>query len=74
MDSISETVARQSLTNNKGGNAMRHNQLTPDSSKYEIERRIKYHQTMKDFYSANARHKREQQKEINYWTKILEEK
>jgi len=34
MDSISETVARQSLTNNKGGNAMRHNQLTPDSSKY----------------------------------------
>lgn len=52
---------------------MRHNRLTPDSSKYEIERRIKYHQTMKDFYSANARHKREQQKEINYWTKILEE-
>jgi len=53
---------------------MRHNQTTPDSPRYEIERRIKYHQTMKDFYSANARSKREQQKEINYWNQILEEK
>ena len=53
---------------------MRHNQLTPDSPRYKIERRIKYHQTMKDFYSTNARSKREQQKEINYLTKFLEEK
>ena len=53
---------------------MRHNRLTPDSPIYEIERRIKYHQTMKDFYSTNARSKREQQKEINYLTQLLEEK
>jgi len=53
---------------------MRHNLITPDSPRYIIERRIKYHQTMKDFYSPNARSKREQQKEINYLTQLLEEK
>jgi len=53
---------------------MRHNLITPDSPRYKIESRIKYHQTMKDFYSTNARSKREQQKEINYLTQLLEEK
>ena len=38
---------------------------------YEIIDQISYHETMRDFYSGNARSKKEQQKEINRLLKIL---
>ena len=46
--------------------------IDPNKSKdYEILDQIKYHEKMRDFYSGNARSKKEQQKEINRLLKIL---
>ena len=46
--------------------------IDPNKSKdYEILDQIKYHKKMRDFYSGNARSKKEQQKEINRLLKIL---
>lgn len=46
--------------------------IDPNKSKdYEILDQIKYHEKMRDWYSGNARGKKEQQKEINRLLKIL---
>lgn len=41
---------------------------------YEIIDQISYHETMRDFYSGNARSKKEQQKEIDRLVKLLKDK
>ena len=46
--------------------------IDPNKSKdYEIKHQIKYHEKMRDWYSGNARSKKEQQKEIKRLLKIL---
>ena len=40
-------------------------------SRLEIERKIKYWEKMRDFYTANARQKKRIQKQINSYKKLL---
>jgi len=40
----------------------------------EIKRKIEYHTKMLKWYSASELAKRDQRKEINYWTQILKGK
>jgi hypothetical protein len=42
------------------------------TTKSDIQRKIKYCTTMRDYYSGNAKAKRNQQREINRLTKLLE--